>query len=675
MTAGAPLPPPQSDHILAAALDAASVLVVVMDRSGRPTYFNSAVCEVTGYSRAELAAMPLRERVAPEDRARVAEVLSGLWDGEDPGEQTITWVTKGGRRVRVLWRYSLLRDGGQAVSHVVAVGTDVTGAHAAELAREAAEERFRLSFDRAPVGMVISLADEYDDRVIVSVNQALCRILGHSEADLVGQSTASITHPDDVGPERRWRAAWLQTGGHDVFQYEKRYLTASGDPKWASVHVSLMAGEGGRRYFLSHVVDIDERRRAQSARVAASIDPVTGLLTEPAFLRDLRVRLAEDLPLSVLRWQLLPAADVRAAHGPAAADRLVARSADRLAATLPPDARLARTAPDEFAAYFKGTGRESLRIARDAVARFTRVPKADPAETAAVAFAAGVAACEPGRQEEAEALYAYAGVALEDAVRGGIGAALSGRAERERAGKRLAWQRRLREALVDESAFLVHGQPVCDLGTGDVRFTELSLRMHDDDGKLVYPAVFLPVAESTGLILDIDRWLLRRVLVLLRERPSERFAVRLSAATLTDRIAAGRAAELLGADPDAASRLIVEIVGVEAPVQLRSAATQLRECGCDLVLLNFGMSFGSLYHAKMLPVSAIKLHGSFIRDIEDSEKDRAVIRAIAEAAHAYDRVTIAEFVESAELAEILRELGVDQGQGFYFGRPGPVAPL
>ena len=108
-------------------------------------------------------------------------------------------------------------------------------------------------------------------------------------------------------------------------------------------------------------------------------------------------------------------------------------------------------------------------------------------------------------------------------------------------------------------------------------------------------------------------------------------------------------------------------------MQLRSAATRLRACGCDLVLLNFGMSFGSLYHAKTLPVSAIKLRGSFVRDIEDSEKDRAVIRAIAEAAHAYDRITIVEFVESGELAEILRELGVDQGQGFFFGRPGPVA--
>jgi PAS domain S-box-containing protein len=666
-------PPPQSDQVLAAALDAARVLVVVMDRTGRPSYFNAAVAEVLGYSQLELATMPFGERVAPEDRERAATLLDGLLRGEDGGPHTLHWLARDGERIRVRWSYSFLRDADGEVSHVVAVGVDVTAQHAAEVAHEIAEERFRLSFDGAPVGMAISVDAGDDDVLILSVNRELCRMLGYREGDLTGRTVAGITHPDDTEPEMRWIAEWLRTAPNEVFQYEKRYRTADGETLWASVHLSLIRGERGQPYYLAHVIDIDARRRAERSRVAATVDPLTGLLNEPAFLRDLRVRLAEDLPLSVLRWQLLPASDVRAVHGNAAADRLVERGADRLAATLPADARLARTAPDEFAAFFKGTGRESLRIARDTMSRIAREPQAEPAGIATIAFAAGVASCDPGQHEQAEALYAYAGVALEDAVRGGFAAALSGRAERERAGKRLAWQRRLRHALADESAFLVHGQPVCDLATGEPTFTELSLRMHDDEGKLVYPAVFLPVAESTGMIIDIDRWLLRRVLDLLRERPGERFAIRLSAATLTDRPASDRAAELLGADPALAQRLIVEILGAEAPVQLRTAAGRLRECGCELVLLNFGMSFGSLYHAKTLPVTAIKIHGGFIRDIETSEKDRAVIKAIAEAAHAYDRLTIAEFVESAELADVLRGLGVDQGQGFHFGRPGPVA--
>jgi EAL domain-containing protein (putative c-di-GMP-specific phosphodiesterase class I) len=184
--------------------------------------------------------------------------------------------------------------------------------------------------------------------------------------------------------------------------------------------------------------------------------------------------------------------------------------------------------------------------------------------------------------------------------------------------------------------------------------------------------VFLPVAESTGMITAIDRWLLRRVRDLLRERPDERFAIRLSAATLGDRSAGDAAVDLLRGDRDAAERLIIEILGAEGALPLRSTAHRLADLGCRLLLLNFGMAFGSLYHARSLPVSALKIHGSFTRDIEAAERDRAVIQAVTQSASALGVTTIAEFVESQAVADLLRELGVECGQGFHFGRPGPV---
>jgi len=196
--------------------------------------------------------------------------------------------------------------------------------------------------------------------------------------------------------------------------------------------------------------------------------------------------------------------------------------------------------------------------------------------------------------------------------------------------------------------------------------------MHDEDGKLVFPAVFLPVAESTGMITAIDRWLLRRVRDLLVERPDERFAIRLSAATLGDRAAGDAAVDLLRRDRGVAERLTIEIVGAENPLPLRRTAHRLAQSGCRLLLLNFGMAFGSLYHARSLPVSAVKIHGSFTRDIEAVERDRALIRAVTASAGALGVTTIAEFVETQAAADLLLELGLDCGQGFHFGRPGPV---
>ena len=661
--------PPQTDRVLAAALEAASVVVVVIDRSGRPTYVNSAASEITGHTREELMAASVLDRVPPEDRAAGEQVLERMWRGELPSDDTRHWVARDGRRIRIRWRYSYLADESGAVTHIVGVGVDVTRQHALREARRAAEERFRLAFDGAPAGMAIVRADR-DERV-VSVNRAMCRMLGRREEDLVGATVADVTHPEDMAHERRWVREWLAHRSGDVFQYEKRFLTPTGETVWASIHLSVITGEEGGRYFLAHALDITDRKHAQGASLGGSVDPVTGLLTEPAFLRDLRVGLADDHPLSVVRLQLLTASDVQAVHGYAARDELVERGALRLSACLPSDARLARTGPDEFATFFKATGLESLEIAKDAIERINAEPPAGALSPAPVSFAAGIAANDPGQQERPEALYTSAGVALEDALRAGTLAALSGRAARERAVKRLSWQRRLRRGL-DEAGFLVHGQPVHRLDTGALEFTELSLRMHDEDGRLVFPAVFLPVAESTGLITAIDRWLMRRVRDLLSERPSERFAIRLSAATLADRSAGDAAVELLGSDRDAAERLTVEIVGAEGSLPLRSTTQRLARSGCRLLLLNFGMAFGSLHNARTLPVSGLKIHGSFTRDIATNERDQRLVGSIADSARALGVMTIAEFVETAEVAEVVRTLGVDCGQGFFFGRPGPV---
>jgi PAS domain S-box-containing protein len=662
-----------SDDVLAAALEAAAVPVAVLDRTGRPTWFNAAVCDLTGYTREELAGMPMTQRVAPEDRADTAALVERLARGDVPGGHiTVHWLRRDGARIRVEWRFSALRDHDGAITHIVAAGLDVTERDALQSAHDAAEARFRLSFDGAPVGMWLTRADEDHRGVILSVNQAMCRLLGRAEEELIGRAMWDVTHPDDAARERRWVSTWLADGAAGVFPYEKRFLTASGETVWAAVHLSLISREPGSRVFLSHVLDISDRKRAGQTALAESVDPLTGLLTETAFLRDLRVTLAEDRPLSVVRLQLLPAADVQAVHGHAAADELVQRAATGLAAALPEDARLARTGPHEFATFLKATGQESLEVAGRRLTHLPDEPSAGSPSAVAVSFAAGVAACDPGQEAEADALYGSAGAALEDAVRTGTGAALSGREARERALKRLRWERRLREGL-DEAGFVLHGQPVCRLDTGEVRFTELSLRLRDDDGKLVFPSVFLPVAESSGLIADIDRWLLRRAIALLREHPGRRFAVRLSPATLVDRRAGDAAVAILEQDPDAARRLIVEIVGAEAPIGMRRTVQRIRACGPQVLLLNFGLAFGSLHHARTLPITAIKIHGSFVRDIERDEGDRLVIAAVAQISRALGVATIAEMVESATLADALREAGVDYGQGFFFGRPEPVA--
>src|SRR4051812_29896278 len=114
--------PPQSERVLAAALDAAAVAVVVLDRTGRPAYVNTAACELTGYTAAELRAESILARAAPEDRPESEQVLDRMWQGDLPSDYTISWLDRDGRRIRLRWRFSHLADEHGAVSHIVGVG-------------------------------------------------------------------------------------------------------------------------------------------------------------------------------------------------------------------------------------------------------------------------------------------------------------------------------------------------------------------------------------------------------------------------------------------------------------------------------------------------------------------------------------------------------------------------
>jgi PAS domain S-box-containing protein len=210
--------PPQSDRVLAAALDAAAVLVVVIDAAGVPVYVNDAACEVSGYDRDELTSRSILDRVDPGHRDDAEDVIDRLWRGDLPSDYVLPWVASDGRRIRIRWRFSHLADDDGAVTHIVAVGIDITRQHVLGQARRAAEERFRLSFDGAPVGMAVIRAGDRGETVAVAVNRAMCRLLGRHEDDLVGRDVADVTHPDDMPHERRWVAAWLARGAEQVFQ-------------------------------------------------------------------------------------------------------------------------------------------------------------------------------------------------------------------------------------------------------------------------------------------------------------------------------------------------------------------------------------------------------------------------------------------------------------------------
>ena len=233
------------------------------------------------------------------------------------------------------------------------------------------------------------------------------------------------------------------------------------------------------------------------------------------------------------------------------------------------------------------------------------------------------------------------------------------------------WLGRIRAAL-DEQRLVLYSQPIVNLTTGATVQHELLLRMREPDGTIIAPGEFLPVAERYGLISEIDRWVIREaVRIAAAGTPTE---FNLSARSVGDpdiiRELEG-AIEETGADP---SLLVVEVTETAFAGQTdagRAFAEQLKELGCRLALDDFGTGFSSLSYLKHLPADYLKIDIDFVRELTSSETDMRVVRGIVALAREFDQVTIAEGVEDEATLLKLKELGVDQAQGYLFGRPAP----
>jgi EAL domain-containing protein (putative c-di-GMP-specific phosphodiesterase class I) len=232
----------------------------------------------------------------------------------------------------------------------------------------------------------------------------------------------------------------------------------------------------------------------------------------------------------------------------------------------------------------------------------------------------------------------------------------------------------IRTALEGDCFGLV-AQPIVSVQTGAVVRHELLIRMRGESG-IVMPAQFLPVAEQTGLIEEIDAWVLHRTFAIIRELLARgempHFQINLSGGSVSD-------PTMLDAFQDEMARgdvpgecLSVEITETSAISDMAQAqrfGRAIRDLGCGLSLDDFGAGFGSFHYLKHLPFDSLKIDGEFIRGITESAHDQEVVRALTQIASALGLDTIAEFVEDPRTLDLLRDVGVTYAQGYALGAP------
>jgi EAL domain-containing protein (putative c-di-GMP-specific phosphodiesterase class I) len=250
---------------------------------------------------------------------------------------------------------------------------------------------------------------------------------------------------------------------------------------------------------------------------------------------------------------------------------------------------------------------------------------------------------------------------------------------------RLATEQALRVALRDGQLRL-HYQPEIDLATGRITAVEALVRWQHPERGLVPPGEFIPVAEESGLIVSMGEWVLREACSQLAAWRSAgtvdsemRVAVNVSARQLTHpdlpRLVAA-ALESTGLDPTA---LCLEITESAVIADTKVALTNLRtikQQGVHVALDDFGVGFSSLSQIRELPpVDVIKVDRSFTAGLGEHDSDGAVVKAVLSLARSLGLTAVAEGVETEHQLGLLRELGCDVGQGFYFARPQPPGEI
>jgi len=558
------------------------------------------------------------------------------------------------------------------------VGQLLAALSASEDRLRAAEERFRITFDNAPIGMLVGDVDG----TVVSVNRSLCHLLGRTEADLLNGDWRSFTHPEDIELEEK-EYERIAAGDLAAFTIEKRYLRPDGAVVWALFSATVVAGEGGPSLLIAQVVDLTGRKEAETRLAEAALhDHLTGLPNRALFLdraaRALDLGRRRGTDVAVLFLDLDRFKVINDSLGHEAGDRLLRATADRLAEAVRPTDTLARFAGDEFAVLC-----EEVASIEDAIGVAGRLiaclepPVALGTSEVVISASVGVALARGGNVS-ADLLLRNADTAMylaKDRGRGRV--EVFDETLRARAVRRLETESGLRGAL-ERSEFRLAYQPEIDLVTGRLAGIESLVRWQHPERGLLAPDEFIAVAEETGLVNAIGVWVLHEAAgQLARWRQAYphmvevSMAVNVSARQLAD---PGLVAEVEAAVAEAGGGAplcleITETALLEWASPTGDTLRRLKTRGVLLGIDDFGTSYSSLSNVTRLVPDFLKVDRSFVEGLGIDHHDTAIVAAVINLAHTLGLFAIAEGVESPAQIARLRTLGCDLIQGFVVSRP------
>jgi len=428
----------------------------------------------------------------------------------------------------------------------------------------------------------------------------------------------------------------------------------------------------------------DRKRAAAELEYQATHDTATGLPNRDAFLAALARELDREGEVAVLVVDLDRFKLLNDSFGHGAGDAVLAHVARRLPAALRQEDLLARFGGDEFAILLRDTSLTAAEAVAGRLLQTLSDPVVHPHGESYLTASIGIATA--ASSASANDLVRDADAAMGRAKELGKSRYASfEQSMRARARTRLAVEDDLHRALERDELELVF-QPIVHLASGAVASVETLLRWRHPLRGVLLPGEFIGVAEDTGLIVAIDRWVLREACLratwleraLDGSTPAPRFNVNVSARQpLGTDLAAGveQALDAAGLSPDRLCLELTESALLEDTGKAAATLRAIRDLGVGVTLDDFGVGWSSLSHLRELPVDGLKIDRSFVAGLPSSAIDRALVTAIVTLARSMGIPAVAEGIEQVVQRDALRELQCDFGQGYLFARPCDRARL
>jgi diguanylate cyclase (GGDEF)-like protein/PAS domain S-box-containing protein len=646
--------------------------VITMDLAGFITGWNKGAERMFGYRAEEAIGRNVLFLYADED--------------EDDGFDDV-FLEQGGREMEVrrrkkngdvFWaslQLSLLRDEDEQPTGLIGYLTDITE-------RRHAAETMRLHsriFDHSEEAILITDAAER----ILSVNAAFTRITGYEAEEVLGDTPRRFR--SGRHDEAYFAALWneLKTTGHWQGEMWDRRKDGEIFPKWISIGSVRDAGGEVTNYF-SIFSDITDRKRAEGRiHHLAYYDALTALPNRTLFNRLLDQALTESRRLNlhgaVLFIDLNRFKPINDTLGHNIGDQVLQEVANRFRTTLRGADVVARLGGDEFVVGLFNVGhRERAATVAQKLLASLETPVVIDGLELKVGAAIGISTY-PGDGFDTATLLRLADIAMYRAKETGPDAFVFYSEDmNQRALDRLSLEAQLRRG-VERRELELHYQPKVSIASGRIVGAEALIRWRHPERGLVPPGEFVPVAEETGLIMQISAWVMEEACRQARAwqdagMAPTRIAVNLSArdfsASLPERVA-----ELLaqhGIGPEWIELEITESMLMHNTENVIEMMDRIKALGVSLALDDFGTGYSSLSYLKRFPIHRLKIDRSFIINIPRDSNDCAIAGAIVSMSKQLRHSVIAEGVESHDQLTFLHGLGCDQIQGYLFSPPVPA---